>query len=116
MHHKVFRFDQQERIKVCAARLGKEAEKSGICDLSLSVFPKGGSGTGRKEKINSSKNLRDQEQTMEVWPLEKSQPKVEGGGTSFWPAGPALSLGFTHVGPKLSPTCAGQKSCWTASW
>ncbi|KAL0601480.1 LOW QUALITY PROTEIN: hypothetical protein AAY473_027674 [Plecturocebus cupreus] len=37
-------------------------------------------------------------------------------GTSLGPTGPAHPLGVTYVGPKLSPTCAGRKSCWTASW
>lgn len=68
--------------------------------------------------MNSS-TLRDQGDvpsrglTVEVWPLEVNQPREV---PSLWPAGPALPLGITHVGPKLSPTCAGRKSCWTASW
>lgn len=118
MHHKVFRFDQQERIKVCAARLRKEAEKSGICDLSLSIFPKGAPGTGRKgKKTNSFKKFEEPGADNGGVTLLRREPARGGGrGDFLWPAGPALFLGFTHVGPKLSPTCAGQKSCWIASW
>ena len=48
---------------------------------------------------------------MEVWPLEGVS---ERGGAL--PAGPTLPPGVTHVGPKLSPICAGRNSCRTASW